>query len=103
MLRMALIWAFHPNLHSDQNPNLEQKHPANIPATWSARVAPIHSPPNPPRIPTKMGGDKEAKASSHQGKPDQLPKWKCFKQNRVHPPKLEKDQEMGELLASPTH
>jgi hypothetical protein len=42
-----------------------------------------------------MEGDKGAGISSHQGKPDQLPKRKGLKQDKMQPPKLEKTKKWG--------
>jgi hypothetical protein len=72
--------------------------PISIPPTWNERVARallIHPPPNPPPTPTEMGGNKGAGARNHQGKPNQLPKWKGIKQDRKHPPKLKKTKKWG--------
>ncbi len=95
MLEILLIWAFHPNLHNDQNPNLERKcsceHSPNV--EWKGSIGPywyirhpIHHP-----LPQKQEETRELEQTIIKGNGTNFPnerglnKTKYTHQNRKRP------------------
>jgi hypothetical protein len=84
MPKMPLIWAFCPNLHSDQNPNFERKSSLiSTPPTWSERVA--RGPTDTSATHSHKNGRKQGRWSKQSSRETRLiSQWKGLKQNKVH-------------------
>jgi len=91
MLEMPLIWAFRPNLHNDQNPNLEgkcsRKHSPNV--EWKGSTRPYRYIRHP--LPQKRKETRELEQVIIKGNRTNFPngrgsnKTKCTHQNQKRP------------------